>query len=644
MNNYWKADKIKAIELKQKIENKEISIPKYQRGIVWSENQKLKLIETIQKGLPFGSILLYEDKDKKMQLIDGLQRSSTLFKFITNPGFFFTDNNFDDEIIHEIVKILDFSEGQLDKIFDVVKSLFLNWVKDNHVSMEDVISMQFFEFSSYLSDEFPTLKDIHDLQKIADLIKPTLLEYKVICEHILNTEIPMIVLYGEKDILPEVFERINSTGSTLTKYQIFSAAWSDTGFKITEKDLEPIINYVTDRYDEMAAGEIEISEYNSVDIKKEKSISLFDLCFGFGKLLKNDYPSLFGRDNDVTKVDSIGFNLINSCLGQRVKNMEKLHLTFENYDTENLNKILLKIIDTVRNVERLLSSANVFKGNKRSNNYSNINHTEYQITSIISSMFIQTYLKRDFSEFEDSLALIDPDQTNEIWRRSNKERFTRNVLKRYIIDVLNENWRGSGDKRLNNSLLNFDYYNGEISWDEFENELDRWFTKINSERKEAKKVSAPREADRIILNVVYSHLFSAKDQIGSEKYDIEHILPKNFMKNKLISYSEDARLPLSSIGNLCLLPEKINRKKGDKTIYQIAEKLDFLELEEIEKKYTFTSKVDFDFIEKDVDFESFKENYQIFINNRFSVIKDKIKNGMFQYFSNVENRSKHLIK
>lgn len=644
MNNYWKADKIKAIELKQKIENKEISIPKYQRGIVWSENQKLKLIETIQKGLPFGSILLYEDKDKKMQLIDGLQRSSTLFKFITNPGFFFTDNNFDDEIIHEIVKILDFSEGQLDKIFDVVKSLFLNWVKDNHVSMEDVISMQFFEFSSYLSDEFPTLKDIHDLQKIADLIKPTLLEYKVICEHILNTEIPMIVLYGEKDILPEVFERINSTGSTLTKYQIFSAAWSDTGFKITEKDLEPIINYVTDRYDEMAAGEIEISEYNSVDIKKEKSISLFDLCFGFGKLLKNDYPSLFGRDNDVTKVDSIGFNLINSCLGQRVKNMEKLHLTFENYDTENLNKILLKIIDTVRNVERLLSSANVFKGNKRSNNYSNINHTEYQITSIISSMFIQTYLKGDFSEFEDSLALIDPDQTNEIWRRSNKERFTRNVLKRYIIDVLNENWRGSGDKRLNNSLLNFDYYNGEISWDEFENELDRWFTKINSERKEAKKVSAPKEADRIILNVVYSHLFSAKDQIGSEKYDIEHILPKNFMKNKLISYSEDARLPLSSIGNLCLLPEKINRKKGDKTIYQIAEKLDFLELEEIEKKYTFTSKVDFDFIEKDVDFESFKENYQIFINNRFSVIKDKIKNGMFQYFSNVENRSKHLIE
>lgn len=644
MNNYWKADKIKAIELKQKIENKEISIPKYQRGIVWSENQKLKLIETIQKGLPFGSILLYEDKDKKMQLIDGLQRSSTLFKFITNPGFFFTDNNFDDEIIHEIVKILDFSEGQFDKIFDVVKSLFLNWVKDNHVSMEDVISMQFFEFSSYLSDEFPTLKDIHDLQKIADLIKPTLLEYKVICEHILNTEIPMIVLYGEKDILPEVFERINSTGSTLTKYQIFSAAWSDTGFKITEKDLEPIINYVTDRYDEMAAGEIEISEYNSVDIKKEKSISLFDLCFGFGKLLKNDYPSLFGRDNDVTKVDSIGFNLINSCLGQRVKNMEKLHLTFENYDTENLNKILLKIIDTVRNVERLLSSANVFKGNKRSNNYSNINHTEYQITSIISSMFIQTYLKGDFSEFEDSLALIDPDQTNEIWRRSNKERFTRNVLKRYIIDVLNENWRGSGDKRLNNSLLNFDYYNGEISWDEFENELDRWFTKINSERKEAKKVSAPKEADRIILNVVYSHLFSAKDQIGSEKYDIEHILPKNFMKNKLISYSEDARLPLSSIGNLCLLPEKINRKKGDKTIYQIAEKLDFLELEEIEKKYTFTSKVDFDFIEKDVDFESFKENYQIFINNRFSVIKDKIKNGMFQYFSNVENRSKHLIK
>lgn len=72
MDNYWKLEKYSVHELQEKIDSNKITIPKYQRGIVWDKNKQKALIETIKKGFPFGSILVYEDKNGKQQLIDGL--------------------------------------------------------------------------------------------------------------------------------------------------------------------------------------------------------------------------------------------------------------------------------------------------------------------------------------------------------------------------------------------------------------------------------------------------------------------------------------------------------------------------------------------------------------------------------------------
>ncbi|MCJ7603234.1 MAG: DUF262 domain-containing protein [Desulfobulbaceae bacterium] len=65
--------------------NKELIIsPEYQRLFRWSGEQKSRLIESILLELPIPQIFLVEDEHGVMELIDGLQRISSLIQFV-NP-------------------------------------------------------------------------------------------------------------------------------------------------------------------------------------------------------------------------------------------------------------------------------------------------------------------------------------------------------------------------------------------------------------------------------------------------------------------------------------------------------------------------------------------------------------------------------
>ena len=70
--------------LYQKWTNKprQISIPNYQRGYVWSQNQASRLIDSFLMGLPVPSIFLYTDRHSESLLVlDGQQRLLTAFFF-----------------------------------------------------------------------------------------------------------------------------------------------------------------------------------------------------------------------------------------------------------------------------------------------------------------------------------------------------------------------------------------------------------------------------------------------------------------------------------------------------------------------------------------------------------------------------------
>ncbi|GMA64776.1 DUF262 domain-containing protein [Alicyclobacillus fastidiosus] len=69
-------------ELMNLYENKEMDIhPEFQRFYRWSLSQKSRLIESILLGIPLPPIFVYQSHNGVWDVIDGLQRLSTLFQF-----------------------------------------------------------------------------------------------------------------------------------------------------------------------------------------------------------------------------------------------------------------------------------------------------------------------------------------------------------------------------------------------------------------------------------------------------------------------------------------------------------------------------------------------------------------------------------
>ena len=230
----------------------------------------------------------------------------------------------------------------------------------------------------------------------------------------------------------------------------------------------------------------------------------------------------------------------------------------------------------------------------------------------------------------------DIEQVSKSWI-DNKSLFKKNCLKIYIIDCLNERWRGSGDKKLNSIIVSNSYYFRDISWEDFEKTLDLWNQNLNNERREEQKPANPKEGEKILLNIIYANELRAADHLGADNFDIEHLATKGLMKAQLekINKGKDDRdrlkLPISAFGNLCYLIDADNRSKGKKTIYQDTAYLKGKKIEDIENKFTFTNKEDLEWLTIDGwDSETFKELYFEFINKRYNVMKEKIKGFLFK--------------
>lgn len=626
MENSWKMEEFTAQEIHKKKEDKKIVVPKYQRGIVWKENQKKELIDSIKKGIPFGSILLYYDENaNNYRLIDGLQRCTTIYEFISNPANFFDIDDIDDDAIDtlkEQIGTVSNEETVKNKIIEII----LKWIKTEHKTMQDVVRMQFYGCAKMISEEFPTLKGKET--ETVEIIKPMFDKYIQMCEQMSNTKIPAIVISGSEEILPTVFERINSKGSQLTKWQIYAATWSDDKIKIN-KELNPIISYNRERYEEMTLDdEINLQDFDSIGLERKAELNTFELIFGFGKMISESFPQLFTNTKKSTDVSSIGFNLINACLvlkNNEIKNLNK-NLVEIVGNSEEINKFLLEIIECIKLVDKAIAITTKFKSNVRGDTAPL--HTEMQICSMIASVFINKHMTFVIDE-KDIITdrKLNLDGVKENWKNY-KEAFLNNVLKVYLLDLLQTNWRGSGDKKLNYIIINPAYYTRTITKEEFESVLNLWYESIKNERNEYKKIMNPKEADKIVLNIIYSNQFKAIDQIDDSTYDIEHLATKGMMKKQLERFNGNLRLPISSIGNLCLLPTEYNQAKGEKTIYQYQDTQ--MDISEIEEKFSFTTSNDLKWIENmNLTENELKTEYNKYIDSRFERIKSKLFEILF---------------
>lgn len=182
--NSWEHAEFTIGELHRMIEeDKVVEVPMYQRGTVWSESQVNALMDTIKKGLPFGSILLYQKSDNlHYMIIDGLQRTTAMYKFVSEPGRFFNETDIDLKIIRKIVEQIPLL-GNKEETKKILSDEIRLWVNSKK-SMKDIANMQYVEFGLYLSSKYEQYKGNEIL--IGQMIEPMLSEFKSVCQDLLT--------------------------------------------------------------------------------------------------------------------------------------------------------------------------------------------------------------------------------------------------------------------------------------------------------------------------------------------------------------------------------------------------------------------------------------------------------------------------
>lgn len=116
-------------EILSMYEDGELKInPIYQRGFRWNVQQKTYLIESLLLNFPLPPIFVYQREDGIWELVDGLQRISTILEFF---------NKLLPEHINEENKLIQLERGKfLTKLKGVTPANFHNEYKENSIRMK----------------------------------------------------------------------------------------------------------------------------------------------------------------------------------------------------------------------------------------------------------------------------------------------------------------------------------------------------------------------------------------------------------------------------------------------------------------------------------------------------------------------------
>jgi hypothetical protein len=235
MNRQPKPDRKSYQDLISEIEKGQIKIPKFQRDFVWSKENTAKLLDSIIKGYPIGTFIMWETNERlndiknignislpqipdgvKVQyVLDGQQRITSLYAAFVGA------------------KIQKEGEKKITDYKDIFVRLDLDL--DNHD--EQIIVSEKPDSPSI------ALCDLLDLNRKMLEIQSEYSKEEFILIHKFNQifstyEFSTIVLLKDDiESAIEVFTRINTGGQTLTLFEIMSAKSFDekSGFDMSEK-------------------------------------------------------------------------------------------------------------------------------------------------------------------------------------------------------------------------------------------------------------------------------------------------------------------------------------------------------------------------------------------------------------------------
>lgn len=267
-----------------------LQVPAFQRDFLWDNDKKLRLFESIKKGYPIGSVLLWQPAIENLEIfenfngkklgeyyipqkinsslyiLDGFQRLSTLIGCLLHP---------DKAKIKGIVR----DDEEWFKEFNIIYNL-----KDEEFEIsrtKDYKKLNFYQVPIYKlvdgKEFFQFQKNLFDDEEINSKYIERYEEMSLIFQ---KYEIPNINLYGGSiSEAIEIFQRLNSQGARITTDWVISASLieRDPSFRLGDE-----INNLIDN---------ELKYYNFNTIKRDVILNCITNSFGgvyFDQVSKND--------------------------------------------------------------------------------------------------------------------------------------------------------------------------------------------------------------------------------------------------------------------------------------------------------------------------------------------------------------------
>lgn len=538
-----------------------VTIPEFQRRLVWSKKKQEDLISSIRKGYPFGSIMMYEDYHttqsaddgkKYFSLIDGLQRTHALRSYVKSQNSFYNRTLVPNDIVNHIARGLGRSSRQGKSR---VRQTLVKWVnsiptfeaRDGWGStgllsalVNHVLSFQ--TGSEIFHREFAKLSMDWDFQQVlGEFLDLTSSDAR----SILDVRVPVMFYNGTAEHVPQVFRLLNSKGAQLNKYEILAAQWVNERRVIANHAIIDEI-WMKNRTVEEQGFVLEVTKDTSGEESRfARSYSLYDYLFGLGRILPREFPRLF-KEAKSDRPNSVSFNLVTACFGLHTAKMGDLPTMIEGLD---LSAIEDAVIQSISFVDRQLNPLLGPKQNGRAK--SPIYHSELMIVAIIATAFQARYGIRDLSE-------------NDGWTED------RGILKQripmfYLYEFLQDDWRGSGDSKLHDRVREFRYLRlSPPDADRWNQVLDNWYydNQIDyvHDNTRSRHIYDSRP-EYLLLRYIFSSRLEA-----TGTYHVEHIIPTSFLQAAMNSGEE---WPISSVCNLALLSRAGDLKDNDQPYTQM---------------------------------------------------------------------------
>lgn len=204
----------------RRIENGDLRIPAFQRGLVWGEDRIIGLLESVFKGFPIGSLLIWK-VDSPLLKIESRELSVFPTVEVRYPCNFILDGLQRTSVLYAVFHYQEeLHDSMFDIIFDLDRNEFI--IYSPEVIMDRAIRLRnIFTPKAFLAEQAKLSKqsDSDELMEKAILLHSTFQEYMI----------PIVTIAGRttEDVV-EVFEKINTTGLRLDAVDFIRATtWSE---------------------------------------------------------------------------------------------------------------------------------------------------------------------------------------------------------------------------------------------------------------------------------------------------------------------------------------------------------------------------------------------------------------------------------